>query len=117
MNIWRIAELTDNCVDALVVKVTQVFQIYVSLDDYIVKRWSNSKLVKIKLKDVDPDKLQDSPFQKKSKRIVSKAQRISEETAMMAREMANEFEKVSAFNVIVCMKSAIVFLNVRLQCI
>ena len=27
-----------------------VSQIYVSLDDYIVKRWSNSKLVKIKTK-------------------------------------------------------------------
>ena len=25
-----------------------VSQIYVSLDDYIVKRWSNSKLVKMK---------------------------------------------------------------------
>ena len=40
-----------------------VSQIYVSLDDYIVKRWSNSKLAENeKLKDVDPDKLQDSPF-------------------------------------------------------
>ena len=51
-----------------------VSQIYVSLDDYIVKRWSNSKLVKIKLKDVDPDKLQDSPFFRRRVRgIVSKA--------------------------------------------
>lgn len=90
-----------------------VSQIYVSLDDYIVKRWSNSKLAENeKLKDVDPDKLQDSPFFRRRVRgIVSKAQRVSEETAMMAREMANEFEKVSAFNVIVCMKSAIVFLK------
>ena len=72
-----------------------VSQIYVSLDDYIVKRWSNSKLAENeKLKDVDPDKLQDSPFFRRRVRgIVSKAQRVSEETAMMAREMANEFEK------------------------
>ncbi|MEX6260789.1 accessory Sec system translocase SecA2 [Staphylococcus haemolyticus] len=72
-----------------------VSQIYVSLDDYIVKRWSNSKLAENKkLKDVDPDKLQDSPFFRRRVRgIVSKAQRVSEETSMMAREMANEFEK------------------------
>ena len=72
-----------------------VSQIYVSLDDYTVKRWSNSKLAENeKLKDVDPDKLQDSPFFRRRVRgIVSKAQRVSEETAMMAREMANEFEK------------------------
>ena len=72
-----------------------VSQIYVSLDDYIVKRWSNSKLDENKkLKDVDPDKLQDSPFFRRRVRgIVSKAQRVSEETSMMAREMANEFEK------------------------
>ena len=72
-----------------------VSQIYVSLDDYIVKRWSNSKLAENeKLKDVDPDKLQNSPFFRRRVRgIVSKAQRVSEETAMMAREMANEFEK------------------------
>lgn len=89
-----------------------VSQIYVSLDDYIVKRWSNSKLAENeKLKDVDQTNYKIVLFQKKSKRIVSKAQRVSEETAMMAREMANEFEKVSAFNVIVCMKSAIVFLK------
>ena len=90
-----------------------VSQIYVSLDDYIVKRWSNSKLAENKkLKDVDPDKLQDSPFFRRRVRgIVSKAQRVSEETSMMAREMANELKKVSAFNVIVCMKSAIVFLK------
>lgn len=72
-----------------------VSQIYVSLDDYIVKRWSNSKLAENKkLKDVDPDKLQDSSFFRRRVRgIVSKAQRVSEETSMMAREMANEFEK------------------------
>ncbi|WP_053028935.1 accessory Sec system translocase SecA2 [Staphylococcus haemolyticus] len=72
-----------------------VSQIYVSLDDYIVKRWSNSKLAENKkLKDVDPDKLQDSPFfRRRVREIVSKAQRVSEETSMMAREMANEFEK------------------------
>jgi hypothetical protein len=45
----------------LVETVTAPSCLYVSLDDYIVKRWSNSKLAENKkLKDVDPDKLQDS---------------------------------------------------------
>ncbi|UDI77286.1 accessory Sec system translocase SecA2 [Staphylococcus taiwanensis] len=72
-----------------------VSQIYVSLDDYIVKRWSNAKLAENeKLGDIDPDKLQSSPFFRNRVRgIVTKAQRVSEETAMMTREMANEFEK------------------------
>ncbi|PNZ67037.1 accessory Sec system translocase SecA2 [Staphylococcus croceilyticus] len=72
-----------------------VSQIYVSLDDYIVKRWSNSKFAENeRVKKVNPEKLQASPFfRNKVRNIVNKAQRVSEETAMRTREMANEFEK------------------------
>lgn len=72
-----------------------ISQIYVSLDDYIVKRWSNAKLAENeKVKDINPKKLQESPFfRNRVRNIVTKAQRVSEETAMMNREMANEFEK------------------------
>ncbi|AUJ52802.1 accessory Sec system translocase SecA2 [Staphylococcus hominis subsp. hominis] len=72
-----------------------VSQIYVSLDDYIVKRWSNSKLAeKDEIKNIDSQKLQYSPFfRNKVRSIVRKAQRVSEETSMVNREMANEFEK------------------------
>lgn len=70
-------------------------QIYVSLDDYIVKRWSNTKWANNnKIKKIDNQKLQHSPFfRNKVRNIVKKAQRVSEETAMVNREMANEFEK------------------------
>ncbi|MDS3837229.1 accessory Sec system translocase SecA2 [Staphylococcus hominis] len=70
-------------------------QIYVSLDDYIVKRWSNTKWANNdKIKKIDYQKLQYSPFfRNKVRNIVKKAQRVSEETAMVNREMANEFEK------------------------
>ena len=72
-----------------------VSQIYVSLDDYIVKRWSNSKFAeKDEIKNIDSQKLQYSPFfRNKVRSIVRKAQRVSEETSMVNREMANEFEK------------------------
>ncbi|BGE81351.1 accessory Sec system translocase SecA2 [Staphylococcus petrasii] len=72
-----------------------VSQIYVSLDDYIVKRWSNSKFAENeRVKKINPEKLQASPFfRNKVRNIVNKAQRVSEETAMRTREMANEFEK------------------------
>lgn len=72
-----------------------VSQIYVSLDDYLVKRWSNAKLAENeKVRDINPEKLQASLFfRNKVRNIVTKAQRVSEETAMMTREMANEFEK------------------------
>nr|WP_242449454.1 hypothetical protein [Staphylococcus petrasii] len=66
-----------------------------SLDDYLVKRWSNAKLAENeKVRDINPEKLQASLFfRNKVRNIVTKAQRVSEETAMMTREMANEFEK------------------------
>ena len=70
-------------------------QIFVSLDDYLVKRWSNSNLVgNEKLLTLESSKLENSTlFQRRVKSIVNKAQRVSEETAMVNREMANEFEK------------------------
>ncbi|MCR6087203.1 accessory Sec system translocase SecA2 [Staphylococcus aureus] len=70
-------------------------QIFVSLDDYLVKRWSNSNLVENeKLQSMETTKLENSPlFQRRVKNIVNKAQRVSEETAMVNREMANEYEK------------------------
>ncbi|RIM35068.1 accessory Sec system translocase SecA2 [Staphylococcus caprae] len=69
--------------------------IFVSLDDYLVKRWSNSNLVENeKLQSMETTKLENSPlFQRRVKNIVNKAQRVSEETAMVNREMANEYEK------------------------
>ena len=70
-------------------------QIFVSLDDDLVKRWSNSNLAENKnLQTMDASKLESSAlFKKRVKSIVNKAQRVSEETAMKNREMANEFEK------------------------
>lgn len=75
-------------------------QIFVSLDDYLVKRWSNSNLVgNEKLLSLESSKLENSTlFQRRVKSIVNKAQRVSEETAMVNREMANEFEKVLVFS-------------------
>jgi len=46
------------------------------------------------IQSMDASKLENSVlFQKRVKSIVKKAQRFSEETAMVNREMANEFEK------------------------
>lgn len=75
-----------------------------------MKRWSNSKFAENeRVKKINPEKLQTSPFfRNKVRNIVNKAQRVSEETAMRTREMANEFEKVSEFNVNEYMKSVIV---------
>lgn len=69
--------------------------IYISLDDYLVKRWSDSNLAENnQLYSLDAQRLsQSSLFNRKVKQIVVKAQRISEEQGVKAREMANEFEK------------------------
>ena len=48
---------------------------------------------------------------KNVKSIVNKAQRVSEETAMKNREMANEFEKVLVFNEIKFMLNVITYLK------
>ena len=69
--------------------------IYISLDDYLVKRWSDSNLAENnQLYSLDAQRLsQSNLFNRKVKQIVVKAQRISEEQGVKAREMANEFEK------------------------
>lgn len=52
-----------------------------------------------KLLTLESSKLENSTlFQRRVKSIVNKAQRVSEETAMVNREMANEFEKVLVFS-------------------
>ena len=88
-------------------------QIFVSLDDDLVKRWSNSNLAENKnLQTMDASKLESSAlFKKRVKSIVNKAQRVSEETAMKNREMANEFEKVLVFNEIKFMLNVITYLK------
>ena len=72
-----------------------VSQIFVSLDDYIVKKWSQSKLLENdKLNQTSSETLENSKvFQLRVKSIVNKAQTVSEETSIVQREMANEFEK------------------------
>lgn len=70
-------------------------QIFISLDDYLVKRWSDNKtLENDELKQIESSVLENSVFFKnRVTRIVKKAQRISEEQGVNAREMANEYEK------------------------
>ena len=72
-----------------------VSQIFVSLDDYVVKKWSQSKLLENdKLKQTNSKVLENSKiFKMRVKNIVNKAQTVSEETSIVQREMANEFEK------------------------
>lgn len=72
-----------------------VSQIFVSLDDYIVKKWSQSKMIaNDKLKKTNSEILENSKiFQMKVNNIVNKEQTVSEETSIVQREMANEFEK------------------------
>ncbi|MGT2596391.1 hypothetical protein ACVQ90_00550 [Staphylococcus aureus] len=68
---------------------------YISLDDYLVKRWSDSNLAENnQLYSLDAQRLsQSNLFNRKVKQIVVKAQLYSEEQGVKAREMANEFEK------------------------
>lgn len=70
-------------------------QIYISLEDYVVKRWGNTHLLdNEKLRQQDASELEQSPlFRHKVSKIVHKAQQISEEQGIAAREMANEYEK------------------------
>ena len=58
--------------------------IYISLDDYLVKRWSDSNLAENnQLYSLDAQRLsQSSLFNRKVKQIVVKAQRISEEQGL-----------------------------------
>ncbi|MBI5975598.1 accessory Sec system translocase SecA2 [Staphylococcus canis] len=70
-------------------------QIYISLDDYLVKRWGKSKLLEqSRLDEMSPDDLEQSKiFQRRVNKVVRNAQRVAEEQGMRAREMANEYEK------------------------
>ncbi|WP_278926048.1 accessory Sec system translocase SecA2 [Staphylococcus auricularis] len=70
-------------------------QIYISLEDYLVKRWGDDKLTENeRLTAMDADRLESSGiFKRRVKHIVKKAQRLSEEQGMNAREMANDYEK------------------------
>ena len=52
---------------------------------------------------------QSSLFNRKVKQIVVKAQRISEEQGVKAREMANEFEKALVYSEILYTRNAIEF--------
>lgn len=70
-------------------------QIYISLEDYLVKRWGKGQMLNNdKLNQVDSDTLQQSHvFQKRVQKTVARAQRVSEEHGVVQREMANEYEK------------------------
>ncbi|HEC2157901.1 TPA: accessory Sec system translocase SecA2 [Staphylococcus delphini] len=70
-------------------------QIYISLDDYLVKRWGKVKSIDEKrLKQIDTKTLQSSMiFQNRVKKIVQRAQRLAEEQGINAREQVNEYEK------------------------
>ena len=70
-------------------------QIYISLDDYLVKRWGKGTMLNNeKLNQVDGETLQQSRvFQKRVQKTVTRAQRVSEEHGVVQREMANEYEK------------------------
>ncbi|UTH02238.1 accessory Sec system translocase SecA2 [Macrococcoides canis] len=70
-------------------------QIYISLEDYLVKRWSDNSLLNNKrIHDFDEWRIRDSKLlMKKIESIVEKAQVVSEEHGMIARQMNNEFEQ------------------------
>lgn len=70
-------------------------QIYISLEDYLVKRWSNDRILQNKrIMGMRQEELEMSNLlNKKIGSIVVKSQTISEEFGMIARQIANEFEK------------------------
>lgn len=70
-------------------------QIFISLDDDLVERWSDAKLTKNeRLMSQDHNDLTESLlFRHQVTRIVTKAQRVAEEQGMKLRASANEFEK------------------------
>lgn len=70
-------------------------QIYISLEDYLVKRWSDHQISRIKrLEKFDTHTLQNSRlFQKHVRKIIKRAQRLSEEQGIKVRETSNEHEK------------------------
>ncbi|QHW35951.1 accessory Sec system translocase SecA2 [Staphylococcus ursi] len=70
-------------------------QIFISLDDYLVERWSDASLTQNdRFMSENHAYLSESVlFRNKVKRIVTKAQRVAEEQGMKLRASANEFEK------------------------
>ncbi|MTV21518.1 accessory Sec system translocase SecA2 [Staphylococcus delphini] len=70
-------------------------QIYISLEDYLVRRWGDLKALKMeRLEQYDSATLQQSKlFQSRVRKTVQRAQRLSEEQGVKTREIANEHEK------------------------
>lgn len=70
-------------------------QIYISLEDYIVKRFGNDRLLKRKDALIESrERFEDSKLlNRRITNIVKKSQIVSEEQSMIARQMANEYEK------------------------
>lgn len=70
-------------------------QVFISLDDFLVQRWGETALNKNKqLQSMDNSKLEHSRvFQRRVHKVVTRAQRVSEEQGVAMREIANEHEK------------------------
>lgn len=70
-------------------------QIFISLEDYLVKRWGNDRLIdKRETLTVNAEQLEGSRLlHQRINRIVKKAQMVSEENGIVGRLMANEYEK------------------------
>ncbi|RXK17611.1 accessory Sec system translocase SecA2 [Macrococcus sp. DPC7161] len=70
-------------------------QIYISLEDYLVKKWGQDRLIDRRetLLENKARFEQSKILHKRIATIVKKAQVVSEENAMIARQMSNEFEK------------------------
>ena len=70
-------------------------QIYISLEDYIVKRWSNNKLIENQyIKNMNTNQVEESRLlARKIKKIVERAQIVSEEHGMLNRQINNEFDQ------------------------
>ncbi|RAI78916.1 accessory Sec system translocase SecA2 [Macrococcoides goetzii] len=70
-------------------------RIYISLEDYLVKRWSDNKMLKNEhLLNMSHEQIEESRLlMRRIAKIVEKAQIVSEEHGMIARQMNNEFEQ------------------------
>lgn len=70
-------------------------QIYISLEDYIVKRWSNDKLIENQsIRSMSASQIESSKvLTRKITKIVERAQVVSEEHGMLNRQVNNEFDQ------------------------
>ncbi|MFC6293632.1 accessory Sec system translocase SecA2 [Macrococcus epidermidis] len=70
-------------------------QIYISLEDYLVKRWGNDRMIDNRERlSQHADRLENGRLLiNRIKNIVKKAQIVSEEQGVIGRMMSNEFEK------------------------